>query len=278
MKTKIFFRILLFVLFLQISSEKISIHLVKNENKKETIPINLKPQPTEEKQTVFSKELLDEMENEFSSKPNTEKVQLEKDFEFKKENHEKVSKTWLGSLSSKFSKAQEYISHKIATGKETTKKSFKTIISKMKTALSKASFNYELQKKNWSSKLSNFIQNAKKLFEKEPDIQMDISENEKELIIALNTPGVEKKDIKIILENKDGKDFLVISGKFPKFKKQETLGEEKSILKERKAGNFKREIELKSKVKHEGIFATLENGILFIQIPKENSKFNVKIN
>jgi HSP20 family protein len=279
MKTNFFLGILFFILFAQFSTESISIHLVKNENKKENIPVNLKPQPTEEKQATFSKELLEEMESEFSSmKSKSEKVEIQKDFEFKNEKQENEPKSWLRSMGSKISKAQEYISHKMAKGKESTKKSFKSLISKLKSTLSKASFNYELQKKSLHSTFSNLIQNAKKLFEKEPDVQMDMSENENELVIALNTPGVSKNDVKIILENKNGKDVLIISGKFPKFKKQEILGEEKSILKERKAGNFKREIELKIKVKQDRIFASLENGILLIQIPKENSKFNVKIN
>ena len=292
-KLSIIFFTIFFLLILNnlVIAENVEIKLVPNikepelQKKPKKLEKEKKNNLKEKQETIqlpedllkeFDKKFIEIEENE--SNPNFIKVEKQKEETTTKKpkKEEKVSESWFTSFKSKISTLGSVITHKLAEDKLNTKKTFKRIIGSLKTSFSNASVKFELQKKNLSRKMKNFIENAKKLFEKEPSIKLDLNENEDEIIVILDAPGVQKNNIKIIVENENEKNFLVVSGKFKK-DDDDSIGQKK-IIKERKFGTFKRKIEIKSKIKQEGIIASLDQGILLIKIPKEkNQKFNVKI-
>lgn len=89
----------------------------------------------------------------------------------------------------------------------------------------------------------------------------DISEDEKEYLLRMDIPGMEKKDIKVNFQ--DGR--ITVTGE----RKQEETDEKKDyIRKERYEGSFYRSFSLPDAVKEDGINATFKNGVLKISIPK----------
>jgi HSP20 family protein len=91
--------------------------------------------------------------------------------------------------------------------------------------------------------------------------RMDITENEKEFSLALELPGVSKKDIKLSLEG----DCLTIEGE----KKAEHEEKEKGCTHiERSYGSFRRVIPLNADVDEGKIKATFEEGVLTVRLPK----------
>lgn len=109
------------------------------------------------------------------------------------------------------------------------------------------------------------------------DIYVDIFQNDKNVIVKADLPGMDKDKINITLNNDR---FLKISGS------REVTKSEKSpnvVRQERFSGNFAKVIELPSEVTPVGINATYKEGVLEITIPKkaaapkeEAVKINVK--
>ncbi len=89
----------------------------------------------------------------------------------------------------------------------------------------------------------------------------DITEDEKEYLIHLDIPGMEKNDIKINFQ--DGR--VTITGE----REFEERDEKKDYIRqERYYGSFYRSFKLPEKVKEEKIQATFKNGVLKVVIPK----------
>lgn len=89
----------------------------------------------------------------------------------------------------------------------------------------------------------------------------DISEDEKEYLLRMDIPGMEKKDIKVNFQ--DGR--ITVTGE----RKQEETEEKKDYLrKERYEGSFYRSFSLPDAVKEDEINASFKNGVLKISIPK----------
>ncbi|MBU5254685.1 Hsp20/alpha crystallin family protein [Tissierella praeacuta] len=99
--------------------------------------------------------------------------------------------------------------------------------------------------------------------------KIDIQEDDKEYIVEANLPGVKKEEINIELN--DGK--LKIS-----VKRDETINEEKKnyVYKESRYCSMSRSVYLADS-KSDGVKAKLDNGILYITIPKEQKANNTKI-
>jgi len=90
---------------------------------------------------------------------------------------------------------------------------------------------------------------------------IDVSENEKEINVSAELPGMDEKDIEVALE----KDFLVISGE----KKEEKDTKEKGVYHtERSYGAFTRTIQLPEGTDGDNIKARYKNGVLAITVPK----------
>ena len=101
------------------------------------------------------------------------------------------------------------------------------------------------------------------------DMKIDIFENEKSLNIEAELPGVDKKDIKINLEDN------VLSIKCDKKEEKEEKGKN-YFRRERIFGTFERSFKLPENVDVDKIDANFENGILKLSIPKKEKQNNSK--
>lgn len=89
--------------------------------------------------------------------------------------------------------------------------------------------------------------------------QIDVSETDKEVKIQAELPGVDEKDVEVLLS--DG--MLTICGE----KKTESENKERHVS-ERYYGRFERNIALPSEVKEDKVMAKFSNGVLTITLPK----------
>jgi HSP20 family protein len=95
---------------------------------------------------------------------------------------------------------------------------------------------------------------------------VNITENENRYSIEVSAPGFEKKDFNILVE--DG--VLIINGEH---KQENTTQDKQFVRKEFNYGSFSRSFNLVDLVDENGIDAKYENGILKIELPKnEKSK------
>jgi HSP20 family protein len=91
---------------------------------------------------------------------------------------------------------------------------------------------------------------------------VDLRETDDEFIVDAVVPGVKPEDVNITLEN----NVLTISGEM---RQEQHAGQEASYHRvERRYGRFTRAIALPTPVNAEQVQATLEHGILHLQIPK----------
>lgn len=97
-----------------------------------------------------------------------------------------------------------------------------------------------------------------------------IKEDEKQYLMSLALPGVNKEDIKIELADRE----LVVSGE----RRNENQEDKQSWhIIERYAGSFQRVFTLPSSVNAAQIQATFENGVLRLVIPKADSETTRRI-
>ena len=91
--------------------------------------------------------------------------------------------------------------------------------------------------------------------------KVDLTENDKELSISVELPGINKKDIEI--NYKDG--YVTVSGE----KKDKNEEKDKDYYKtERRYGKFCRSFSIPEYVDTDKILAKYSNGILKIKLPK----------
>ena len=95
--------------------------------------------------------------------------------------------------------------------------------------------------------------------------RVNVFEDEKNLVIEAETPGLEKKDVKVTLHN----DVLTISGER---KREIKTDKENYFHLESCYGSFERSINLPVEVDTEHVDASFKNGLLKIQLPKVNPK------
>ncbi|EMT47432.1 Hsp20/alpha crystallin family protein [Anoxybacillus flavithermus] len=92
--------------------------------------------------------------------------------------------------------------------------------------------------------------------------RVDVHENEKEMIVTCDIPGLERKeDVDIHIDHQT----LSISGQV---RKQHDIHDEHMHRQERFYGRFYRTIPLPSPAAHENVQASYKNGVLEIRIPK----------
>lgn len=91
---------------------------------------------------------------------------------------------------------------------------------------------------------------------------VDISEDDHNITLQAEIPGVKQEDLNITLEN----NVLTISGE-RKFKEEEKKENFHRI--ERRYGKFTRSFTLPASVNAENVNATFENGLLNITLPKK---------
>lgn len=88
----------------------------------------------------------------------------------------------------------------------------------------------------------------------------DIYEEEDQLVIKTELPGIDKKDLDITLEG----DRLTIKAE----KKEEVKEDTTHHTRERYYGQYSRSVRLPYPVKEDSISATFANGVLELRIPK----------
>jgi HSP20 family protein len=91
---------------------------------------------------------------------------------------------------------------------------------------------------------------------------VDIFENDNEIVIKAELPGMEAKDIELGLEN----NVLTVKGE-RRFEKE--TKEEHYYRVEREYGRFSRSFSLPAAVKEDKITAEFKNGLLKIALPKK---------
>jgi HSP20 family protein len=99
---------------------------------------------------------------------------------------------------------------------------------------------------------------------------IDISETEKQFVIDVEVPGVDKKDIELSIEN----NTLTISGE-RKFEKKEDNKQYHRV--ESHYGTFSRTFSLPDNVNTESINASYNNGILSITVDKSEQQMKKQI-
>lgn len=106
------------------------------------------------------------------------------------------------------------------------------------------------------------------------DVSVDILQNEKNVIVRADLPGMDKDKMNITLES--GR-FLKISGSREVLKSQNAPG---VVRQERFFGSFEKTTELPCEVENSGISATYKDGVLEITIPKKTqaNENKIKIN
>src|SRR6201999_3260329 len=90
---------------------------------------------------------------------------------------------------------------------------------------------------------------------------VDIHENEHELVVTADLPGIEPKDLDIRVEN----NILTIRGE-RRFEKK--VNEDNYLRVERAYGSFSRSFSLANTVNADGIKADHQNGVLTLNVPK----------
>ena len=88
---------------------------------------------------------------------------------------------------------------------------------------------------------------------------LEVSETEKEIRISAELPGLEEKDVEVLL----GEGVLTLRGE----KKGQTEDQERHFS-ERYYGRFERRIALPSEVEPDKVEASFRNGVLTVTLPK----------
>jgi len=99
---------------------------------------------------------------------------------------------------------------------------------------------------------------------------LNISEDEKNITVEAELPGMESKDIDLSLQN----NMLVLQGE-KRFENEKKEGNYHRI--ERSYGSFSRTIPLSSAVDEDKVKASFKNGVLTVTLPKQEVARGKKI-
>jgi HSP20 family protein len=91
--------------------------------------------------------------------------------------------------------------------------------------------------------------------------QVDVAETDKEMTVTAELPGMEEKDVELLLE--DG--MLRLKGE----KRAETEDKDRQFS-ERYYGRFERRIPLDAEVQADKVQARFKNGVLTVTLPKDS--------
>lgn len=93
------------------------------------------------------------------------------------------------------------------------------------------------------------------------DLRLDVSETEKEIKVRAELPGVDEKDVEVMLAD----DVLTIKGE--KRVEEERKDENHHVV-ERSYGSFARSLRLPAGIDQSQVQATFDKGVLTIALPK----------
>lgn len=92
-------------------------------------------------------------------------------------------------------------------------------------------------------------------------LAVDVTEDENEYTVRASTPGIAKEDLNITIEN----NVLTIAGEFRTEIEEEGV---QYLVRERRAGMFRRSITLPATINENAITAEFDAGVLSIHLPK----------
>jgi HSP20 family protein len=110
------------------------------------------------------------------------------------------------------------------------------------------------------------------LFENEWLPSLNVDEDEKAILVKAEIPGIKEKDLNVTLQN----NILTISGE-KKEEKEEKSKDKKTVISERKFGSFSRTITLPESIRADKVNAKFKNGVLTIELPKDETKETKKV-
>lgn len=110
------------------------------------------------------------------------------------------------------------------------------------------------------------------MFEFDWSPSIDVEEDDSGYHVKAEIPGIDEKDLRVTLEN----GILSISGE--KKEEREERGNGRYVVSERKFGSFHRSISLPDGIKADKIKASFKNGVLRVDVPREESSKPRKIN
>jgi HSP20 family protein len=90
---------------------------------------------------------------------------------------------------------------------------------------------------------------------------LDIAENEKDVVVTAELPGLDEKDFEVTLAG----DVLTLKGE-KKSEQEKKNGDSQYV--ERRYGSFSRSVRLPFTVKNEAVEANYDKGVLTVRIPK----------
>ena len=96
----------------------------------------------------------------------------------------------------------------------------------------------------------------------------NVNETDKDFLLTMEMPGVDKKDVRVEIEN----DQIIVTGE--KTEKTETEG---LLRREIRSEKFRRSFVLDSAIDRDNIKAKLENGVLKVTLPKKAESVGRKI-
>lgn len=100
--------------------------------------------------------------------------------------------------------------------------------------------------------------------------RVDITEDEKNLFVYVELPGVRKEDVKVTINDEN---VLIIKGEKKKEEKTKEPGDENTFIRvERNYGSFTRSFMLPENINRDSINAKYEHGVLFISLSKIEPK------
>ena len=104
------------------------------------------------------------------------------------------------------------------------------------------------------------------MFEFDWSPTVDVVENEGGFLVKAEIPGIDEKDLQVTLEN----NILTIAGE-KKEERSEKDRDSRWVVSERKFGSFRRSISLPEGIRSDKIKAAFRNGVLRVEIPREES-------
>jgi len=104
--------------------------------------------------------------------------------------------------------------------------------------------------------------------------KMDIEETKDGFKLQVDVPGVDKKDLKVEIDN--DKNVLHISGERKHSSKEESKSDGGYYRYERSYGSFQRSVRLPDNIDREKIAVKSENGVLSVTLPKKEGSQSVE--
>lgn len=110
-----------------------------------------------------------------------------------------------------------------------------------------------------------FKSDSIELFDSKWVPSVDVEEDDNEIRVTAEIPGIDEKDLNVTLDN----HYLTISGEKNESKEEKSKGQ--VIMSERRFGSFSRTIAVPEGIKTYGIKAKYKNGTLTVKLPKDES-------